>query len=56
MQRTFIKMFPVYVRKCLLHEVVHNWVEKFSQGYLRVAGRPVQIVREATTQQAEKLI
>jgi hypothetical protein len=26
------EMFSVYVGKCLLREVVHNWVEKFSQG------------------------
>jgi hypothetical protein len=25
------EMFPVYGGKCLLHKVVHNWVEKLSQ-------------------------
>jgi hypothetical protein len=25
------EMFPVYCGKCLSHEAVHNWVQKFSQ-------------------------
>jgi hypothetical protein len=25
------EMFPVYGEKCLLLEVVHNWIDKFSQ-------------------------
>jgi transposase-like protein len=25
------EMFIVYRGKCLLHKVIHNWVEKFSQ-------------------------
>jgi hypothetical protein len=49
-------MFPIYGRKCLLHEVVHNWVEKFSQGCLRVTHHPVQIATEATVQRVEELI
>jgi hypothetical protein len=31
------EMFPVYVGKCLLLKAVHNWIEKFSQGRLKVA-------------------
>jgi hypothetical protein len=31
------KMFPVYSGKCLLRTVVHNWVEKFSQGLSKFA-------------------
>jgi hypothetical protein len=27
---------PVYSGKCLLHKAVYNWVEKFSQGRLKV--------------------
>jgi hypothetical protein len=30
-------MFPDYGGKCLLHRAVPNWVEKFSQGRLKVA-------------------
>jgi predicted DCC family thiol-disulfide oxidoreductase YuxK len=30
-------MFPGYDRKCLLCKAIHNWVEKFSQGRLKVA-------------------
>jgi hypothetical protein len=41
--------------------VVHNWVEKFSQGHSKVAdnagpGRPVEIAPEATVQRMEELI
>jgi hypothetical protein len=31
------EMFPVYGGKCLSRKIVHNWVEKFSQGYSKVA-------------------
>jgi hypothetical protein len=30
------EMFPVYSGKCLSRKAVHNWVEKFSQGRLKV--------------------
>jgi hypothetical protein len=30
------EMFPVYGGKCLLRKAVHNWVEKFPQGCLKV--------------------
>jgi hypothetical protein len=35
-------MFPVHRRKRLTREAAHNWVEKFSQGRLKVSddGRP----------------
>jgi hypothetical protein len=41
--------------------VVHNWVDKFSQGHLKVAGdaqpgRPVDIATEATVQWVEELV
>jgi hypothetical protein len=29
---THKELFPVYSGKCLSHEVVYNWVKKFSQG------------------------
>jgi hypothetical protein len=55
------EMFAVYGWKCLAHNVVHSWVEKFSQGQLKVAddaqpGHPVKIVTDATVQQVEELI
>jgi hypothetical protein len=31
------EMFPVYGGKCLSREVIHNWVQKFSQGRSKVA-------------------
>jgi hypothetical protein len=31
------EIFLIYIGKCLLRKVVHNWVEKFSQGRLKVA-------------------
>jgi hypothetical protein len=37
LQRLFIRKFPVYAGKCLSLKVVHNWVEKFSQGRSEVA-------------------
>jgi hypothetical protein len=52
------EMFPVYGGKCLSSKVVHNWVEKFSQGRLKVAhddhpGSPVETAIEETVQQTE---
>jgi hypothetical protein len=43
------EMFLVYGGKCLSHKVVHNWIEKFSQGHSKVAddaqpGHPVEIL------------
>jgi transposase len=40
------EMLPLYGGKCLSRKVVHNWVEKFSQGRSKVAddtrpGHPV---------------
>jgi hypothetical protein len=36
-------MFPVYVVKFLSHEVVHNWVEEFSQGRSKVTDDARQV-------------
>jgi hypothetical protein len=47
-------MLPVYGGKCLSHKVVHNWIEKFSQGHLKVAGCPAVTVMEATVQRGWK--
>jgi hypothetical protein len=54
-------MFPVYGGKCSSRKAVHNWVEKFSQGRLKVAdddwpGRPVEIAPEEIVQQVEELM
>jgi hypothetical protein len=38
MQRISIeKCLPVYGGKCLWHKMVHNWIEKFSQGRSKAA-------------------
>jgi hypothetical protein len=50
------QMFRVYDGKCLSCKTVHKWVEKFSQGRSKVAGRPVEIATEATVQWVEELI
>jgi hypothetical protein len=44
------EMFPVYDGKCLSRKVVHNWVDKFSQGRSKVAddARPCAEVSETT--------
>jgi hypothetical protein len=55
------EVFPVYGGKCLLCKAVHNWVDKFSQGCLKVTddaqpGRPVEIATEATVWWVEELV
>jgi hypothetical protein len=37
------EIFPVYVGKCLSRKAVHNWVEKFSQGRLKVADDEMKV-------------
>jgi hypothetical protein len=54
-------MLSIYGRKCLSCKAVHKWVEKFSQGFSKVAddtrpGRPVEIATEATVMRVEGLI
>jgi hypothetical protein len=49
------EIFPVYGGKCFWGKVVHDCVEKFSQGRSKVADdarrvRPVKISREASVQ------
>jgi hypothetical protein len=31
------EMFPVHDGKCVLRKAAHNWIQKFSQGHLKVA-------------------
>jgi hypothetical protein len=55
------ELFPAHGGKCLPCKVVKNWVEKFSEGCLKVIdhaqhGHHVQSVTEATVQRMEKLI
>jgi hypothetical protein len=54
-------IFPVSGGKCLLRKVIHNWVEKLSQGLPKITddarpGRPVEIATVATVQRVEELI
>lgn len=55
------KVFPVYGEKSLSRKVVHNRVEKFSQGRSNVVeeeqtGRPVKIGTEATMKRVIEVI
>lgn len=55
------EMLPVYIGKCLLHKVVYNLIEKFSQDCSKVAddarpGHPVDVATEATVRQLKELI
>jgi hypothetical protein len=55
------EMFPVYGGKCLSYKTVHNYVQKFSQGCMKVANdarscRPVEIAAKASVQRVEELI
>jgi hypothetical protein len=38
------EMFPVYTGKCLSRKAIHNWVDKFYQGRLKVAVIPDKVV------------
>jgi hypothetical protein len=60
MHRILIKKCFIYGGKCLMHKAVHNWIEIFSQGHMKVTddarpGRPVEIVTEKTVQRLEEL-
>jgi hypothetical protein len=60
MRRIFITNFPVYGGKCLSCRTVHSWVEKLTQGRLKVAddawpGHPDELTIEAIVW-VEKLI
>jgi hypothetical protein len=47
------EMFPVYDGKCLSHKVVHNWVQKFSQGCSKFSDddRPGVVVAETAAKE-----
>jgi hypothetical protein len=52
------EIFPVYGGKCLSRKAVHNCVEKYSQGSLKLVDdarptRPVDIATEGTVQRVE---
>jgi hypothetical protein len=51
------KIFPVYGGKCLSRKAVHNLVEKFSQGFPKVAddARPGAKVAETTVKKTSML-
>jgi hypothetical protein len=55
------EMFCVQGGKCLSYKAVYNRVDKFPQGFSKVAddarpGRPIEIATEATVQRMEELI
>jgi hypothetical protein len=37
------EMFPIYRRKCLSLKAFHIWVEKFSQGRLKVSDNETEV-------------
>ena len=52
------EMLPMYGEHCLSRQVVHNWVQKFSEGRTSIeeehrAGRPVEIATPETLQLVE---
>ena len=52
------EMLPMYGEHCLLHQAVHNWVQKFSEGRRSIkdehrVSRPVEITMPATLQHVE---
>jgi len=55
------KMLPTYGEHCLSRQIVHNWVQKFSEGRTSIedehrAGRPVEIATPETLQRVEDII
>ena len=55
------EMLPMYREHCLSRQVVHNWVQKFSEGRTSIedehrAGRPVEIATQETLQRVEDII
>jgi transposase-like protein len=46
------EMLPTFGEHCLSHQIVHNWVQKFSEGRTSIenerrVGRPVEIATSA---------
>jgi len=55
------EMLPMYDEHCLSHQAVHNWVQKFSEGWTSIedehqAGRPVEIATPETLQHVKDII
>ena len=55
------EMLPMYGEHCLSSQAVHNWVQKFSEGWTSIedehrAGRPVEIATPETLQRVEDII
>ena len=53
------EMLPVYGEHCLSRQAIHNWVQKFSEGWTSIedehrAGRPVEIATPETFRQQPK--
>ena len=54
-------MLPMYGEHCLSRQAVHNWVQKFSEGWTSIedehrAGRLVEIATPETSQHVEDII
>jgi hypothetical protein len=54
------EMLPMYGEHCLSRQTVHNWAQKFSQGWTSIeehrAGRSVEIATPETLQRVEDTI
>jgi len=55
------EMLPMYGEHCLSRQAVHNWVQKFSEGWTSIedehrAGRLVEIATPETSQHVEDII
>jgi transposase len=55
------EMLPMYGEHCLSRHAVHNWVQKFPEGWTSIedehrAGRPVEIATPETLQRVEDII
>ena len=55
------EMLPMYGEHCLSRQAIHNWVQKFSEGWTSIedehrAGRPVEIATPEMLQCVEDII
>jgi hypothetical protein len=53
---THKEMFPVNGGKHLLHKTIHNWVEKFSHGRLKVADDEMEVQKWLRQQQETSVL
>ena len=55
------EMLPMYGEHCLSRQAIHNWVQKFSEGWTSIedkqrAGQPVEIATPETLQRVDDII